>query len=137
MPDLTLYTQERLGAGLTSTNICRVKGAVRFWAVHAGQTWEFPIKDGQFMWPSRSRKTGGSEAGKADLRLQIDGKEIDLAKCKWAVALVISGGAKAAICWIKDRRCSGVEPAADANAARATVEAQCCPEEYRLPPVIT
>jgi hypothetical protein len=136
MPDLTLFTQERQGAGLTSTNICGVKGAVRFRVVSAGQTWEYPIQDGRFMWPSRINKTDRPEAGKADLRLQIGGKEIDLAKCKWAVALVVSEAAGTTIYWIKDGRCSAVEPAANGNVARAKVEAQCCPEEYRLPPLI-
>ena len=86
------------------------------------------------MWPSRISKTDGPETGKADLRLQIGGEEIDLAKCKWAVALVVCGVAETTIYWIKARQCSGVEPAADGNAARAQVEAQCCPDEYRLPP---
>ena len=135
MPDITLYTQERQGAGLTSTNICRVRGAVRLRVVSAGQTWEYPIKDGQFLAPSR-RETG-SVSGKAELRLQIAEREIDLAKCKWAVALVISGWSETKIYWINNWLCSAVEPAADGNVARAEIEAQCCPDEYRLPPQIS
>ena len=88
------------------------------------------------MWPSRISETNSPDAGTADLRLQIGGKEIDLAKCKWAVALVVSEAGGTAIYWINDGRRSVVEHAADANAARAEVEAQCCPDEYRLPPLI-
>jgi hypothetical protein len=137
VPDITLYTQERLGAGLTSTNVCCVKGAVRLRVVSARQTWEYPIKDGQFMAPSRISETGSPVSGKADLRLQIAEKEIDLAKCKWAVALVISGWSETKIYWINNRIVSAVEAAADGDRVRAEVEAQCCPDDYRLPPQIT
>jgi len=66
----------------------------------------------------------------------VGGEESDLAKCKWAVALVVCGVAETTIYWINDRRCSAVEPAANTSVARAQIEAQCSPEECRLPPLI-
>jgi DNA invertase Pin-like site-specific DNA recombinase len=45
MAHVTLYTRERDGAGLTITDVCRVKGAVRLRIAAEGEVWEYPIKD--------------------------------------------------------------------------------------------
>jgi hypothetical protein len=135
MHEITLYTHERAGAGLTNTNVCRVKGAVRLQVVSENEIRDYPAKGGG---PSETKHAEISpHTGKADLRLQTAEGEIDLAKCKWAVGLVVSGWNGTTIYWIGDGLCSHVEPVSMAGLARAKIEARYCPEEVELPPPIT
>jgi hypothetical protein len=135
MTTITLYTHERKGAGLTSTDMCRVKGAVRLKVVSAGETWEYPTKG---IGPATmNHEKFGPAAGEADLRLRIAEEDVDLAKCKGAVALSISGSSGTKIYWIEAGVCSEVEYLSFEGFACARIEARCCPDEYELPPQIT
>jgi hypothetical protein len=136
MADITLYTQKKVGAGLSTVNVCRVKDADGLHVVSEVAAWEYPIDPatslilvnyGQF----------SPVSGKADLLLNVAGQAIDLAKCKWAVALVVSRPDETTIYWLHDGLCSAIEPAADQAEARAKIEEQCCPDGYDLPPLIT
>ena len=133
MPEITLYTHEGVGAGLTSINVCRVRGAARLQVRIAGQIQEYSIKGGA---ATTTNAAGNPVAGEADLRLRIAEEDIDLAKCKGAVALVVSWPyTPTTIYWIKSGLCSKVEPFSRGFAAHTHVEARYCPE-YELPPQI-
>src|SRR5438552_1443453 len=75
-------------------------------------------------------------AGRADLRLRIADQDIDLAKCKWVVALVISASNETTFYWIQDGLCSEIENSKPRLFVHAQIEARCCPGEYELPPQI-
>ena len=136
MTSITLYTHERPGAGLTSTDVCRVRGAAQLRVVREGQICTYPTKGigSASVEPAKV----SPEAGKADLRLQVAEEEIDLAKCKWAVALLVAWWNDTTIYWLDDGVCSAVQRAASGAFARADIEARCCPGEYEyeLPPQI-
>jgi len=137
MADITLYTLERSGAGLTSTNVCRVTGAVALRITTAEQgTKEYPLRGGGGI-TTTQEKNGPSISGKANLYLKTTLQEIDLAKCRWAVALVTDDGQgynSATIYWITDGRCSEIERCASTSWARAQIEGRCCGSEFELPP---
>jgi hypothetical protein len=133
MPEITLYTHEGPGAGLTSINVCRVKGAARLQVRIEGQTLEYPIKGGA---ATTTYAAGSPVAGEADLRLRTGEEDIDLARCKGAVALVVSWSyTPTTIYWIEGGLCSKVVPFSRGFAAQAHVEARYC-SEYDLPPQI-
>jgi hypothetical protein len=135
MAHVTLYTREWDGAGLTITDVCRVKGAVRLRVVSEGEVWEYPIKD---VGPSTMRHEKGRPVrGRAGLRLQIAEEEIDLAGCKGAVALIVSYGSEATVYWLDGGLCSDVEFVASATFAQRKIEARCCPDGCELPPQVS
>jgi hypothetical protein len=135
MTVITLYTHERGGAGLTSTDVCRVKGAVELQVVSEGELCEYQIKDGL---SDASTITTYKEvspiAGKAYLRLRTTEADIDLAGRKWAVALVVSRRDETTIYWLRDGLCSAIEPAPTWTVARVKIEGRCSPAEFELPP---
>jgi len=107
---------------------------VQLRVVREGQISEYPIKGigSASMKPAKV----SPEAGKADLRLQIAEEEIDLVKCKWAVALLVCWNETTTIYWLDDGLCSAFEDAASGVFAYARIEHRCC-HEYQLPPQIT
>jgi len=68
-------------------------------------------------------------SGKADLLLNVAQQEIDLAKCKSAVALVISRPNETTIDWLGGGACSAIEPAANQAEAHGKIEERCCPDD--------
>jgi hypothetical protein len=136
MAQITLYTHERPGAGLTSINVCKVKGAIGLRVITEGMIRQYRLTDSQnsmmFSQPGMH-----PSSGEAELRLQIAGqREVDLAKCEGAVALVIVEGAigkNTTIYWIDAYHISEIEQCANFAFARSRIEARCCPKEYELP----
>jgi hypothetical protein len=137
MAEITLYTHERPGAGLTSIDVCRVKGALALRIVTERMIRYYPLTGNQSdtIFPQPSTHPAN---GKADLRLQIAIQGgVNLAKCKWAVALVVVEGLEGnntTIYWINDRQCSEIEQCSSSAWARAEIEGRCCPQGYELPP---
>ena len=136
MPDITLYTQEKVGVGLTTVNVCRVKNAGGVRVVSEVAACEYPADPA--MSPTLVNYGRFSPvSGKADLILKFAEQDIDLAKCKWAVALVVSRPGETTIYWLRDGLCSAIEPAANQAEARAKIEERCCPDGYYLPALMT
>jgi hypothetical protein len=134
MAHVTLYTRERYGAGLTITDVCRVKGAVRLRVASDGEVWEYPIKNIGFA--TMKHEKGGPVLGRAELHLQIAEEDIDLARCKGAVALVVSHGREATVYWLYGGLCEDVEFIPSGLFVQGKIEARCCPDGYELPPQI-
>jgi hypothetical protein len=136
MGDITLYTRERCGAGLTTTDVCRVKGADRLQVISEGQIRRYPIKGGGPV--ETNYMEIGPDTGRADLLLQTADREIDLAKCKWAAAVLVSGwNDETTVYWIKAGICPDFADLSSGREAHAKIEERCCPDEYELPPQIT
>jgi hypothetical protein len=133
MADITLYTHEGPGAGLTSGNVNRVKGAVALRIVTEGMEWQIPLTPRGGPVTRKPDKSTHPVNGKADLLLQIAEREVDLAKCKGAVALYAAP--TETIYWIEAGQCSRTEQTATSGTARADIEGRCC-QEYELPPQI-
>jgi hypothetical protein len=135
MVGVTLYTHERPGAGLTSTNVCRVKGAISLRVTTEGMTHEYPLKGlGPIMTAHNPNTRPAS--GKADLCLRIGDHEVDLAKRQWAVALVVIEN-DTTVYLLNDGLCSEIWSSVPfAGAALAQIEDRCCPREHELPPPI-
>jgi hypothetical protein len=138
MAQITLFTHERSGAGLTSTNICEIGGAVALRIVTQGMIRHYPLIGIQnsTIYP---RPSIHPDSGKADLRLQTERQgDVNLARCKWAVSLVVVEGIEGnntIIYWIDAHQCSKVEQCANFGFARAQIEGKWC-REYELPPQI-
>ena len=99
--------------------------------VSEGEVWEYPIKD---TGPATMKHEKGRPVlGRADLHLQIAEEEIDLARCKGAVALVVSHGREAMVYWLCGGLCSDVEFMASGLFVQGKIEARCCPDGYELP----
>ena len=139
MAEITLYTHERPGAGLTSTNVCRVKGVVALRIVTDERTLNIPLQGRQAssITPDRGVHPVG---GKADLHLQIAGQEqvVDLAKRRWVVALVVTSGANQSnpttIYRLREGQCTEILERPNSGWARAEIEEHCCGSQYELPP---
>src|ERR1700730_13592999 len=109
MAQITLYTQERQGAALGSIDVCRVKGAVGSLRIFTEEMREeIPLNWRQ---PASARvwQKNTPAAGKADLFLMVAEQEINLAKCKGAVALLVVSDIGAAIYWLAAGRSTGIE----------------------------
>jgi hypothetical protein len=134
--EITLYTHERPGAGLTTTNVCQVKGAEALSVVAEGWLQTYPLRGGQRSGP-KFDKSIRPHSGKADLILQTT-DQVNLANCQWAVALVVdehvAGNQPATIYWIENGECSEIERCHSGSWARAQIEARHRPEEFELPP---
>jgi hypothetical protein len=93
MADITLYTQEKVGAGLATVHVCRVKNAGGVRVVSEVAACEYPVDPA--MSPTLVNYGRFSPvSGKADLILKFAEQDIDLAKCKRAVALGFPGREK-------------------------------------------
>src|SRR5215813_6345767 len=72
--------------------------------------------------------------GRAELHLQIAEEDIDLARCKGAVALVVSHGREATVYWLYGGLCEDVEFIPSGLFVQGRIEARCFPDGYELPP---
>jgi hypothetical protein len=129
MATATLYSVDRPGGGLARLNLDKIKG-VSYVTIRT-PNWSA-------VHPLNSRMSSHlpgaqPETGVADLRLQIYGGETDLARCKGAMALVVSTGNHTTLCWIENRRCSGVEDRPAAAAALSDIEGKHSSIDCTLP----
>jgi hypothetical protein len=131
---ITLFTQERPGAGLAHIDVCRVKGAVGPLRIFMEETkqdipldWRQPLSA-----PVYQKNTPA--AGKADLLLMVAGQEVNLAKCAGALALLTVLSAGATIYWLVAGRCTGIKEFSGGAQALSEIVGRCT--EYELPPQI-
>jgi hypothetical protein len=137
--EITLYTHEKQGAGLTLTNVLHVKGVVELQIVTEVMNWKVALLGNQSASApvyQRNSQKNTPAAGKADLLLRIAEQEINLCRCEGGVAVVVLGTeTTATIYWVRAGQCYKIERDVMLGATRGKIEACCCPEQ-ELPPEI-
>jgi hypothetical protein len=91
MAQIILYTHERPGAGLPTSDVARVNGAVELRIITQGQERQIPLGPRADTISTKSSLGLSPSSGKADLLLKFaDQSEVNLARCEWAVAVVVT-----------------------------------------------
>ena len=134
MSEITLYTHERPGAGLTSTNVKSIKGAAELRIVTEGHAMKISLGWGNQAVTTMPDPHLHPSSGKADLRLKLaDQSEVNLAKCRWAVALVVSLSDHT-VYWLQEGRCTEIQERV--ASPRSEIEGRHTPRFAELPPEI-